>query len=126
MTKYYLIIFSAVLILMGCQNKKEITLPPTPLVPVKVISPVIKDLTLYVNSVGSLKPVVSLEIRPQVSGPLTKVMIKEGEWIQAGTPLFEIDPKPYAIKVQESEAQLAIEQADYQAIQTKLNRFKDL
>lgn len=126
MIKHLFIIFSMALILISCQNKQESSLPQASAIPVKAVSPVIKDLTLYIDSLGTLKPVVSLEIRPQVSGALTKVMVKEGEWVKAGTALFEIDRRPYAIKVQESEAQLAIEQADYQAIQTKLDRFKEL
>ncbi len=124
--KKLFLLFSTVLILTACQNKPKVAPSPPPAVPIKAVSPVTKDLTLYVDSVGSLKPLVSLEIRPQVSGPLKKVMIKEGDWVKAGAPLFQIDSKPYAIKVQESKAQLAMEQADDQAIQTKLNRFKEL
>ncbi len=127
MKKYSLIIlFTASLVIAGCESSHDAHMPEMPAIPVKVVQPIVKDLTVYVDSIGTLHPSVSLEIRPQVTGQLSKVMVNEGQWVKNGTPLFQIDSKPYAIKVREGEAQLAMEQADYQAVQKKLGRFKEL
>ena len=85
-----------------------------------------KDLIVYLDSIGTLQPKVSLEIRPQVNGQLAKVLVSEGEWVKEGTSLFQIDPKPYAIKVREAEVQLAMDLADARAVQMKLKRFQEL
>ena len=74
-------------------------------------APAIRDITVYLESIGTLQPTVFMEIRPQVNGTLQEVFVDEGQWVQKETPLFKIDPKPYEIKVQEVEAQLTMDKA---------------
>lgn len=112
--------------LTGCAQRDAGPPKEMPAVPVVAASPTVKDLTVYIESIGTLKPQVFMEIRPQVSGTIVEVLTSEGRWVKEGTPLFKIDSKPYAIRVKEGEAQLAIEKANYQAAQKKLDRFKDL
>jgi len=95
-------------------------------IPVIAATPIVKDITVYLESIGTLQPSVLMEIKSQTNGLLKKVLISEGDWVQKGTPLFKIDPKLYEIKVQEAEAQLAIDRASYLGIQKKLDRYRDL
>ncbi|MEN9358985.1 MAG: Multidrug efflux pump subunit AcrA [Verrucomicrobiota bacterium] len=46
-------------------------------------------------------------LRPRVSGLIVKRSYREGEAVKAGQVLFEIDPRPYALKLQIAEARLA-------------------
>lgn len=115
------------LLIVGCASKEETSaLPTKPPIPVVATEPTVKDVTVYLESIGILQPSVYMEIRPQTNGTLQEVLISEGQWVQHGTPLFKVDPKPYEIKVQEAEAQLAMDRASFNAAQKKLNRFKDL
>lgn len=114
------------LFLAGCESKPEGMGMEMPAVPVTAAPPTIQDVTLYMDSIGILKPSILMEIRPQVEGTLVEVLGKEGQWVEAGTPLFKIDSKLYAIKVQEAEAQVAISRANLEAAQKKLNRNKPL
>lgn len=124
------IILSCLTFLMACSTKQEAptaaSFPEQPPIPVLAIPPEIKDVPVYIESIGTLQPAVSLEIRPQVKGTLDEVLISEGDWVQMDMPLFKIDPKPYLIKVNEAKAQIAIAQAQLSSIHKKLNRYKSL
>lgn len=124
-TSLQILFCTIALFLAGCGNEQNGE-TSVQAIPVIASPPVVKDLTVYLDSIGTLQPKVSLEIRPQVNGQLAKVLVSEGEWVKEGTPLFQIDPKPYAIKVQEAEAQLAMDLADARAVQMKLKRFQEL
>jgi len=121
--KIYHLLF--LVLLMGCGSQQKPP-PAPPAIPVTAVAPVVKDITVYLESIGTLHPSVFMEIRPQADGTLHEVLVSEGQWVKQQTPLFTIDPKPYAIKVQEAEAQLAIDQASLKGTLKKLNRFKDL
>lgn len=114
------------LLLSGCGSQQETAAITAPAVPVIAVKPVVKDVTTYFESIGTLLPSVLLEVRPQIEGTLMEVLTSEGQWVVPGTILFKIDPKPYAIKVQEAEAQVAIDKANLQAAHKKLARIKPL
>jgi membrane fusion protein, multidrug efflux system len=119
------LILFIMLLLCGCETQNA-TVMEAPVVPVIAVKPVVKDITVYLESIGTLQPSVSMDVRPQIEGTLTEVLTSEGQWVVPGTPLFKIDPKPYALKVQEAEAQISIDQANLQAANRKLARFKPL
>ena len=52
-------------------------------------------------------------VAPEVSGPLTKVMVHDDDWIEAGAGLAEIDPTPFQIAV--ALAQANVDLADKRA-----------
>lgn len=120
------LILCTCLLLSGCQSNHDAAPTEKPPIPVIGAPPVIKDIPIYVESIGTLSPSISMEIRPQVSGTLHEVYITEGQWVEKEALLMEIDPKPYAIKVREGEAQLAINRVELQAAQKKLDRFRKL
>lgn len=43
----------------------------------------------------------------QVSGPISEVLVREGDRVKAGQVLFRIDPEPYRVALLQAEAQLA-------------------
>lgn len=55
---------------------------------------------------GRLRPVDTAQIRPLVSGTLDKVLFEDGEWVEKGQTLFIIDPRPFAARLQNAEANL--------------------
>lgn len=113
------------LLLISCESEQKTQKTETT-VPVLIAKPVIKDIPIYIESIGTLHPSIFLEIFSQVNGVLTEILVHEGQWIEVGTSLFKIDPKLYEIKVQEAEAQMAIDQATFVASQKKQDRYKKL
>lgn len=56
---------------------------------------------------GRLAPVESAEIKPLVGGTIVAVLFEDGQQVEAGDPLFVIDPRPYENAVAQAEAALA-------------------
>ncbi len=48
-----------------------------------------------------------VNIAPQVGGRVNKVYVKTNEWVEKGTLLFSIDPQPFKLAAQKSEAALS-------------------
>jgi RND family efflux transporter MFP subunit len=95
--------------------------PVPPTTPVTVSRPVERYVTDYADFTGRTAAVDSVEVRARVWGYLQKVNFKEGDLVQKGDVLFELDPRPYQTlldqanaKVAQDEAQLAYDEAEYQ------------
>lgn len=83
--------------------------PPPPTVPVAQVE--IQQVEPTVQFSGSFSPVESVEVRPLVSGPITAVHLPEGGMVSKGQLLFQIDPRPFRIVVDQAKAQLRQAQA---------------
>jgi membrane fusion protein (multidrug efflux system) len=46
-------------------------------------------------------------VSPQVNGPISQVLVKNGSTVTRGQILFRIDPAPYRVALEQAEAQLA-------------------
>jgi multidrug efflux system membrane fusion protein len=77
-----------------------------------VLQQTITDLQSYS---GRLAPVEQVDIRPQVSGAIVAVHVRDGALVQKGELLFVIDPRPYQAEVDRASGLLAAAQtrADY-------------
>jgi membrane fusion protein, multidrug efflux system len=62
--------------------------------------------------------VISVEIRPRISGYLDKITFQEGSIVEQGVLLFLIDPRPYQAALDQARGQL--EQAQAQRCFTEL------
>jgi RND family efflux transporter MFP subunit len=63
----------------------------------------------FISTVRSLH---STTIQPQVEGRVTRVFVKSGDIVRAGTPLVQIDPEKQSATVQNTESQRAARIAD--------------
>lgn len=101
--------------------------PPGPkTIPVRIAQARLQDVPRYFDSIGTLQPLIKVDVRPQVSGMLREVHFSEGQNVKKGDPLFAIDSGSYAIKLQEAEANLAQDSAKLDAARKKLDRFSSL
>jgi membrane fusion protein (multidrug efflux system) len=69
---------------------------------------------------GRIAPTRVSDVRPRVSGIVIERMFNQGSEVKAGDPLYRIDPRPFEVELQSSEAALAraaavLEQASLQA-----------
>jgi multidrug efflux system membrane fusion protein len=85
-----------------------------------------KALTIAISGIGNLQALNSVQIKSRVDGSVDKVLFREGELVTPGEALLQIDPRLYRAAVAQAEAQLAHDQAEYQAAQAKLDRFVKL
>jgi membrane fusion protein (multidrug efflux system) len=56
---------------------------------------------------GRIAPTRVAEVRPRVSGIIVERLFHQGSEVKAGDPLYRIDPRPFDVEVQSTEAALA-------------------
>jgi multidrug efflux pump subunit AcrA (membrane-fusion protein) len=88
---------------LGCQ-KPPAKSPEVKLPEVFISSPVSKEVTDFEDATGRLGPVKIVEVRARVSGYLDDVQFTDGADVEKGTPLFRIDPRPFAAELAKAEA----------------------
>jgi multidrug efflux system membrane fusion protein len=69
------------------------------------------DLNVRIVALGTVTPVSTVTVRSRVDGQLQKIFFQEGQEIAAGAPLVEVDPRPFEVQKQQTEAQLAKDNA---------------
>lgn len=77
-------------------------------VPVEVARAVARDLTDDTTAVGSLRSRQGVIVRPEVSGRVVKLGFRDGERVQRGQVLVQLDDALPRAQLRQAEAQLAI------------------
>ncbi len=72
----------------------------------------------YISTDNAYVGAQKVLITPDVAGKVTKVFVREGQHVNAGDPLFEIDPEPYRLALVQAKAKL-------DTVQTQFNTLKD-
>ncbi|WP_349605578.1 MULTISPECIES: MdtA/MuxA family multidrug efflux RND transporter periplasmic adaptor subunit [Cupriavidus] len=94
--------------------------------PVVVAEVARRDMDVVLNGLGNVTPVSNVTVRAQVSGPLLKVLFKEGQMVKAGDVLAEIDPRPFQAALDQAVGQLARDQALLQNARLDQQRYRTL
>ena len=100
--------------------------PAKTTVPVTVSLSELGDAPYQVTANGIVEPLQSVAVQSQVGGVLTAVKFKEGDEVQAGQILFEIDPIPYRAALQQAQAVLARDEAQFANAQRDADRYAAL
>ena len=85
-----------------------------------------RDVSVMLDATGTVTALNSVDIRPQVASTITKVHIKEGQFVAAGQLLFTLDARNDEVNVTKARAQLAKDLAALADAQRQLARSKDL
>jgi membrane fusion protein, multidrug efflux system len=93
---------------------------------VSVAPPAAGDMPVVLNELGTVTPVATVTVLPQLSGYLTEVGYHEGEEVTKGQFLAQIDPRQYQISKQQAQAQLAKDQASLGQARADLARYAQL
>ena len=113
----------ALLFAAGC-GKEKAPAPPPPAV--EVVEVVRKDVPIYTEWVGTADGLVNATIRAQVTGYLMKQNYGEGDFVQAGQVLFEIDPRTFQAAVDGAKGALAQAEARWATAKANLDRVRPL
>jgi membrane fusion protein, multidrug efflux system len=93
---------------------------------VSVASANLGQMPETLNELGTVTPIATVNVLPQLSGYLTAVGYHEGEDVAKGQFLAQIDPRQFEISKQQAEAQLAKDQASLAQARSDLVRFTQL
>jgi HlyD family secretion protein len=80
------------------------------------------DITLTVNSNGTVQPVLSVQVGSYASGPIQKVCVDFNDIVKKDQILAEIDPQVYKAQCRQAKALLLHSQADLVQFQARLNQ----
>ena len=108
----------------ACENKKEASAPPPPVVTVMEV--VQKDVPVSFEYVAQTQSSHLVNIQARVSGFLDKRMYTEGAVVKEGQVLFQMDPKPFQVQLDQAKAALARQEAALETARLNLERTKPL
>ena len=84
------------------------------------------NMPVILNELGTVTPLATVTVLPQLSGYLTEVGYQEGQDVKKGQFLVQIDQRQYEINKQQAQAQLAKDQASLDQAHSDLARFEQL
>lgn len=84
------------------------------------------DIPITLEALGTVVPVATVRVRPQVSGVLQQVIYKEGQMVKKGEVLATIDPRQFEMALQQATGQRMKNEAQLQAARVTLQRFRTL
>lgn len=97
--------------------------PPTP---VRVATATREALAVELKALGTVTPLKSVTVRPRVDGELRRVVFEEGQQVEAGDLLAEIDPAPFRIQLAQAQGQQKQNLAELENVRIQLQRYRDL
>ncbi len=112
------------LFLWSCDSRQQPPPPPVPEVGVVTIGA--REIVLTSELPGRTSAFRVAEIRPQVSGLIQKRQFTEGSDVKAGQILYQIDPAPFQVALDNAEAALRRSEANLLATRAREERFREL
>ena len=81
-------------------------------IPVTVAQVKTADFPVYLHGPGTVHPYVTVTVRSRVDGEVTKVAFKQGQMVNEGDVLVQIDPRPYQAALDQALAKKAQDEAN--------------
>lgn len=96
--------------------------------PVSVVAAPVKrgEMPVRLHALGTVTPLATVTVRTQISGQLTEIAFHEGQTVEKGQFLAQIDPRPYRVALEQAEAQLAKDRAILNNARSDLARYDRL
>ncbi|MCH7674497.1 efflux RND transporter periplasmic adaptor subunit, partial [candidate division KSB1 bacterium] len=83
-----------------------------------------RELRAIVSASGKIRPKVSVDISANTSGKVVKVAVDEGDIVEKGQFLMQIDPTPAEANVRQIEASIAAARANMELDEANLRQLK--
>lgn len=95
-------------------------------VTVNVVTPQRQDVPVLLQANGSVTPVSSVDLHPQMTSTVAAVHIREGQFVKSGQLMFTLDGRSARAAVERARAQVARDQAALADTQRQYQRGLDL
>lgn len=97
-----------------------------PAVPVLTTQAVGRDVPVEIHAIGNVQAYSMVSIRSQITGAIVEVHFQEGQEVKEGDLLFTIDPRPWQAALNQAEANLQRDQAQWIAARLAFERTSNL
>jgi multidrug efflux system membrane fusion protein len=110
------------------QSNSDKARASTPAPQIPVISGVAekKDVPQFVRGIGTVQAYNAVTIKSRVDGEIVKVLFTEGQFVKAGDPLIQIDPRPFQAALEAATATLKRNEAQLTGAALDLERYGKL
>jgi membrane fusion protein (multidrug efflux system) len=115
---------AALALAIGCGGEVQapgVQAPPVAIAPVRAV-----DLTESIRVSGELVARQRTQLSAEVAGRITRVALEEGDPVEVGTAIIEIDPERRELEVRTARAQAAQAQATLEKERRELARVRTL
>jgi len=120
----FLLAFGLCCAAAGCSKEEPAAQRPAPVVTVMAVTP--QAIPYSVSFVAQTESSRQVDIVARVSGFLDRIAYKEGELVQEGQLLFQLDPKPFQAQLESAKGELLAQQARHTTAAANLGRVKPL
>ena len=100
--------------------------PPEQRVPVTVGAAERRDVPFELAATGTVEPLQTVAVQPQIGGPIVRIAFREGQDVEKGQVLFQIDPRPYQAALAQAEALLSRDRAQSANAEQEAKRYAEL
>ena len=84
------------------------------------------DVPQSISQIGTVQPIVTATVRPQLSGNIFTINFREGQVVAKGQLLAQIDPRPYRLALAQAEANLTRDESQLNLARVDLHRYQVL
>jgi multidrug efflux system membrane fusion protein len=95
-------------------------------VPVRIATAAMEPLAVNIKALGTVTPLKTVTVRSRVDGELIRVAFEEGQYVEAGDLLAEIDPRSFKVQLSQAEGQQKQNLAELANTEGELARYQDL
>ncbi|MCP3060801.1 MdtA/MuxA family multidrug efflux RND transporter periplasmic adaptor subunit [Myxococcus sp. K38C18041901] len=85
-----------------------------------------RDVPVFIAGLGAVTPTHSVTVRTRVDGQLMRLAFKEGQLVDEGDVLAEIDPRPFQVQLEQAQGQLLRDRALLTNARLDLQRYRTL
>ena len=124
-SKIFILITATLIVLSGCENKVSSN-PQIQIIEVGVITLQEQPIPLQQELSGRVKAKLVSQVRPQISGIITKQLFTEGSLVTQGEILYQIDSATYQANYFQAKASLESAKVDAKNAKTKSQRYEEL
>lgn len=112
-------------IVAGCDSETEAPAQSAPM-QVSTLTLIAETIEPHHTLAGRTIASEVSQVRPQVSGLITAQLFREGNFVEAGQPLYQIDPSLYQAAVDQAQANLALARATLKSTELQAQRYREL
>ena len=126
MNNIVLISAASILGFTACKGPAPKGVPAMPPTPVNIVTASVAPAVYYDKYPATVVALNQVELRSQVSGFITGIYFKEGEVVQKGKTLYEIDRRKYEAAYQQAQANVASAKASFERAKKDDDRYQRL
>ena len=116
----------ALIAMAGCSHGPADTFGERDAVPVLAAKVVQKTVYDSIHAIGRVEAFSTVDVKAQINGQVMQVHFRQGQDVKQGDLLFTIDPRPFEAALQQAQANLAKDRAQYRQAAADEQRYSTL